>query len=64
MFLLYKPLDGDLPIFEINWGSGTVMIGHMGGAQLFIALNLDKYNIKNKKGIFEVLKQQKTMHLL
>ncbi len=55
-----RPLDGDLPIFEINWGSkSSYAKGHMGGAQLFIALNLDKYNIKNKKGVFEVLKGTK-----
>ena len=31
----------------------------MGGAQLFIALNLDKFNKKNKKGMVEVLKGTK-----
>lgn len=51
-----RPLYADA-IFEVNWGSNSSYAkGHMGGAQLFIALNLDKYNRKNKKGVTEVLK--------
>lgn len=44
-------------IMEINWGPANN--GYMGGAQLFIALNLNKYNRKNKKGIHELLKGTK-----
>lgn len=54
-----RPVYADA-IFEINWGNTTSYAkGHMGGAQLFIALNLDKFNRKNKKGMVEVLKGTK-----
>lgn len=54
-----RPLYAEA-IEEINWGSkSSYAKGHMGGAQLFIALNLDKFNRKNKKGMVEVLKGTK-----
>ena len=55
-----KSLNADDSIRKINWGSKSSFAkGHMGGAQLFIAFNLDKYNHKNKKGMVEVLKGTK-----
>ena len=54
-----KPLYAEA-IEEVNWGPKSSYVkGHMGGSQLFIALNLDKYNRKNKKGMVEVLKGTK-----
>ena len=56
--LLDRPLYAEA-IMEINWGSRMSVSRGQGGAQLFIALDLNRYNRKNKKGIHEVLKGTK-----